>query len=54
MKRIQTDERVHGVPRLNETMDVLLDHRSIRAYTDNSVSDEVLGQILDAAQAAPN
>lgn len=54
MKRIQTNERVHGVPRLNETMDVLLDHRSIRAYTDKSVSDEVLGQILDAAQAAPN
>lgn len=41
-------------PRLNETMGVLLDHRSIRAYDDEPVSDEVLGQILDAVQAAPN
>lgn len=54
VNQMRPGERAHGAPRLNETMGVLLGHRSIRAYTDEPVSDEVLGQVLDAVQAAPN
>lgn len=39
---------------MNEIMDTLLSHRSIRAYQDRPVESEVLDQILKAVQAAPN
>lgn len=39
---------------MNEVMDTLLSHRSIRAYQDRPVENEVLDQILKAVQAAPN
>lgn len=39
---------------MNEVMNVLLSHRSIRAYTEDQVSEDVLDQILRAVQAAPN
>lgn len=39
---------------MNEIMDTLLSHRSIRAYQDSPVENEVLDQILKAVQAAPN
>lgn len=54
MEKNRAEQGGRETLRLNETMGVLLDHRSIRAYTDESVSDEVIGQILDAVQAAPN
>lgn len=39
---------------MNGVMDTLLSHRSIRAYTDRPVEDEILDQIIRAVQAAPN
>ena len=39
---------------MNEVMDTLLSHRSIRAYQDRPVESKVLDQILKAVQAAPN
>lgn len=39
---------------MNEVMKTLLSHRSIRAYEDKPVEEEILRQILKAAQAAPN
>ena len=39
---------------MNEVMDTLLSHRSIRAYADRPVQDEILDQIIQAVQAAPN
>ncbi len=37
-----------------DVMDVIRDRRSIRKYTDQSVSDEVLEQILEAGLWAPS
>jgi len=39
---------------MNEVMISLLSHRSIRAYTDRPVEEDVLDQIIQAVQAAPN
>ncbi len=39
---------------MNNVMDTLLSHRSIRAYTDKEVEGELLDQIIKAVQAAPN
>ena len=39
---------------MNEVMDTLLSHRSIRAYQDRPVESKVLDQIFKAVQAAPN
>lgn len=39
---------------MNGVMDTLLSHRSIRAYMDRPVEDEILDQIIQAVQAAPN
>lgn len=39
---------------MNEVMNTLLSHRSIRSYTDRPVEEEVLDQIIKAVQAAPN
>lgn len=38
---------------MNETMRALLERRSTRHYTDEPVSDEALGQILEAGLWAP-
>ena len=37
---------------VNETMDNLLRHRSIRKFTDASVGDDLLHQLIMAGQAA--
>lgn len=39
---------------MNEVMNALLSHRSIRAYADKPVEEEILSQIIQAVQAAPN
>lgn len=39
---------------MNEGMKTLLSHRSIRAYQDRPVEQEILDGILKAVQAAPN
>lgn len=38
----------------NNTIDIMLAHRSIRSFTDRTVSDENLDAIIRAVQAAPN
>lgn len=38
---------------MNEVLQILTDHRSIRSYTDEPVSDEQLDLIIQATQAAP-
>ncbi len=37
---------------MNEVLQLLTDHRSIRDYTDEPISDEQLDLIIQAAQAA--
>lgn len=39
---------------MNEVMNTLLSHRSIRSYEDRPVEEEILEQIIRAVQAAPN
>ena len=39
---------------MNKVIDSMLAHRSIRSYTDRTVSDEDLNSIIRAVQAAPN
>lgn len=39
---------------MNEVIKSLLSHRSIRAYGDHPVEEDVLDQIIQAVQAAPN
>lgn len=39
---------------MNEVINSLCSHRSIRVYKDQPVEEEILGQILKAVQAAPN
>lgn len=39
---------------MNEVIKSLLSHRSVRAYTDRLVEEDVLDQIIQAVQAAPN
>lgn len=39
---------------MNETIEIMLSHRSVRAYTEEPVADEVLDRIIGAVQAAPN
>lgn len=39
---------------MNEVMNTLLSHRSIRVYEDKPVEGEILDQIIKAVQAAPN
>lgn len=39
---------------MNEVMDTLLSHRSIRKYKERPVEEEILDQIVKAVQAAPN
>ncbi|MGX7051239.1 nitroreductase family protein [Leuconostoc palmae] len=38
----------------NETLNVLKNHKSIRAFTDKPVSDEMINTIFEAATAGPN
>ena len=37
---------------MNEVMNTLLSHRSIRKYKERTVEEEILDQIIKAAQAA--
>jgi nitroreductase len=37
----------------NDLARLILNHRSIRGYTDEPIPDEIVGDILDAAQMAP-
>lgn len=39
---------------MNDVIKSLMAHRSIRAYTDRPVEEDVLNQIIGAVQAAPN
>ncbi len=39
---------------MNETINTMLSHRSVRSYTDKLVPEEILDQIIRAVQAAPN
>ncbi len=39
---------------MNEVTKLLKNHRSIRSYTDEPVSDEQINEIITAAQAAPS
>lgn len=39
---------------MNEVMNTLLSHRSIRKYEERPVEEEILDQIIKAVQAAPN
>lgn len=39
---------------MNEVINTLLSHRSIRSYLDKPVEEEILDQIIKAIQAAPN
>lgn len=39
---------------MNDVIDTLLAHRSIRCYQDKPVAQEDLNRIIDAVQAAPN
>ncbi|KAA6449044.1 NADPH-dependent oxidoreductase [Bacillus atrophaeus] len=38
---------------MNEVLNTLTDHRSIRSYTDEAVSDAQIDQIIQAVQSAP-
>lgn len=38
----------------NQVIDCMMSHRSIRSYTDKTVSEEDLDRIIRAVQAAPN
>lgn len=42
------------IRKMNKVIDSMLAHRSIRSYTDRTVSDEDLNSIIRAVQAAPN
>lgn len=39
---------------MNEVIETLKNHRSIRSYKDQEVSDEQLDQIIESVQASPN
>lgn len=39
---------------MNETIKIMKDHRSIRKYKNQMISDEVLENLIDVAQHAPN
>lgn len=39
---------------MNSTIHTLLSHRSIRRYEEKPVEEEILEQIVEAVQAAPN
>lgn len=38
---------------MNDTIEMLLNHRSIRKYIDKPISDEIVDTIIDSAQMAP-
>ena len=39
---------------MNETIQLLIDHKSSRSYTDEPVSDEMLNEIIEAARHGPS
>lgn len=47
---LESNERMSD---MNEVLNTLTDHRSIRSYTDEAVSDAQIDQIIQAVQSAP-
>lgn len=39
---------------MNNTIEIIKNHRSIRQYLDKDISDEIIDEIIHAAQAMPN
>lgn len=39
---------------MNETINIMKNHRSIRKYKDQMISDEILDNLIDVAQHSPN
>ena len=39
---------------MNNTIEIIKNHRSIRQYLDKDVSDEIIDEIVNAAQSMPN
>jgi|GEM_PF-3803418 Nitroreductase len=39
---------------MNNVINTITNHRSIREYLDKDISDEIVDQIVSAAQAMPN
>lgn len=39
---------------MNQSIDIIKDHRSIRDFKDQAVSDEMINAIIEASQAMPN
>lgn len=39
---------------MNETINVMKSHRSIRSYLDKAIADNIIDEVVAAAQAAPN
>ncbi|NRZ27286.1 nitroreductase [Clostridium beijerinckii] len=39
---------------MNNTIENIKNHRSIRQYLDKDISDEIIDEIIKAAQAMPN
>ncbi len=53
MSSAQSLESNERMTDMNEVLNTLTDHRSIRSYTDEPVSDAQIDQIIQAVQAAP-
>ncbi len=49
-QNLESNERMSD---MNEVLNTLTDHRSIRSYTDEAVSDAQIDQIIQAVQSAP-
>ena len=39
---------------MNNTIEIINNHRSIRQYLDKDISDELIDEIVHAAQSMPN
>lgn len=39
---------------MNNTIEIIKNHRSIRQYLDKDISDDVIDEIVKSAQAMPN
>lgn len=39
---------------MNQVIETMKNHRSIRSYTDQNISDDIINTLVDVAQAAPN
>ncbi|AKA69244.1 nitroreductase [Clostridium scatologenes] len=39
---------------MNKVIETMKEHRSIRNYTDKEISEEIVNELVNVAQAAPN